>query len=1312
VDQKSEINFLAGEPPVGPSLPQVGILSPSGIALKRARRLIAQIALVGVVAASFGSLQGATSETTAAGITFFENRIRPQLVEHCHECHSATSKKLGGGLRLDSRPELLKGGDSGKAIDLTQPEKSRLLQAIRHADMDLAMPPPKGGKKKLPDAVIADFARWIQMGAPFPEKGASSSASAYTGNRHWSFQPIQDPAPPAIRDRSWPKTSIDDFVLAGMEAQGIHPAPATDRRTLLRRAAFDLTGLPPTVEDIDAFIADSSPDAYAKAVDRLLNSPHYGERWGRHWLDVVRYSDTAGETADYPVPTAWRYRNYVIEAFNSDKPYDEFLREQIAGDILARQGPRDRYAERIVATGYLAISRRFGFDSENYHHLTIQDTIDTLGQNVMGLSLGCARCHAHKYDPISTSDYYGLYGIFDSTRYAFPGSEQKQKHRSLVPLLPPEEAMPGWQVFEDQVSTLASKIQKQNQPVPAAVLSSLIDMDGDFEMQAVAAGGSNGVLVPPWVYQGSVAVTREAQSPYKNLHALGKVGASVAASTNTYRIAQTLYVRPLQPNDPVLYLNLDFRVSTNDISAGGSHHLRLGAQQKSASKAPSATVDSPALELSLGSDRVALKVGDRWETLRALRLGAWHNLQLRLDLKNRTVSGAIGLPEDRQEFSQRAFLHEWNGLFDFVEIGSGGEAVSTRFPGLEIDNLGVRETPIPVVSTTVPRLVSSGPDADPADLSRQLTLLAGLDGDFELQSDNTPPATPWGPGPNSVVQIRASSQSPFTHVYPPGQRGIQLPNSGAYNGLGQTLTNHWKATRTPRFYASFDFRCSSQDAGGEGSWRFYLGHGAGSSAAIELFFNAATFFRRSGDTRDAVRSLKLGEWYHVQLSMNLQEKSYQGIIASHADRVEFSGQLASGWDGGIDYTFVDSYGHLGGVKPALDVDNFFIGETPIPPLDGPTRSLTTEDRTRRSSKIAALRRQLAAANAETEAAKQELNRLLIQGPYELAYAVSEGTPRNSRIQLRGEPDKLSDEVPRSFIQVLGGKPLASEVRGSGRLELAQWLTDPKHPLTARVMVNRIWQQHFGKGLVKTPNDFGTRGLKPTHPELLDHLATQFMRTGWSIKAMHRLILLSATYQQAAISEEREEHYASFPRRRLSAEEIRDSILIVSGELDADPGTNHPFPSPTGWGYSQHGPFSAVYDHNKRSVYLMTQRIKRHPFLALFDGADPNASTPERRVTTVPTQALFFLNDPFVHAKAERLATRLSQSHTGDAQRIESGYRLTLGRRPTAAEQAEATAFLEAYRAEFSRSLKDNRDIAALAAYSRVLFSNNEFLHID
>ena len=339
----------------------------------------------------------------------------------------------------------------------------------------------------------------------------------------------------------------------------------------------------------------------------------------------------------------------------------------------------------------------------------------------------------------------------------------------------------------------------------------------------------------------------------------------------------------------------------------------------------------------------------------------------------------------------------------------------------------------------------------------------------------------------------------------------------------------------------------------------------------------------------------------------------------------------------------------------------------------------------------------------------------------MAYAMAEGTPHNVRMQLRGEPSQPGEEVPRRLIHALGGQALPEHTAGSGRLELAQWLTQPDHPLTARVMVNRIWQYHFGRGLVKTPNDFGVRGLPPTHPELLDHLATEFVRSGWSIKALHRLIMLSATYQQAsetdhsgmsAAAVDTSDLYTHFGRRRLSAEEIRDSILAVSGELDPEPAQGHPFPSPITWGFSQHGPFSAVYDHNKRSVYLMTQRLKRHPFLALFDGPDTNASTADRLGTTVPTQALYFLNDPFVHHKADAWASRLESGSASESQQIEQAFRLALCRSATSEEVQEATVFLKTYRAELTSTGLDNVQHRALAAFLRTLLGSNEFLHVD
>ncbi|MBN8249018.1 MAG: DUF1553 domain-containing protein, partial [Verrucomicrobia bacterium] len=803
-----------------------------------------------------------------------------------------------------------------------------------------------------------------------------------------------------------------------------------------------------------------------------------------------------GETADYPVPVAWRYRNYVIEAFNADKPYDEFVREQVAGDLLAREGPRERYAERVTATGFLAISRRFGFDSENYHHLTIQDTIDGVGQTVLGLTLGCARCHDHKYDPVPLSDYYALYGIFESTRYAFPGSEQKQQRRTLAPLLPPEEASARWQAHEQRLAALTTLLNQPGASVPDAVLRPLDALDGDFEMQAPAAGGSKGVLVPPWRCEGGISIQAAAQSPFRNLHPFGRVGAEVAGGTNGYWMGQSLHLAGLHAAGSRVYANLDCRVATSEAAATGRHVLRLGS-----------AAGPRAVEVLIGRDALAVRTGSVVEILRAVPAGQWFNVQLELDLAAGTVSGSAGAPGDVSSFAPRRLSPDWNGLLDSVVVASEAGA-GALLPALSLDNLGVQTLPITAVSGEVHR------------------------GGAEAQ-------------------------------------------------------------------------------------------------------------RRNGD-----------------------------------------------WDAGED------------ARPS-------------------TNTLA--------------------------AARRELETLLANGPFPMAYAVSEGTPHDARVQIRGEPDRPGPEVRRGLLTALGGGAFPETLRGSGRRELAEWLASAENPLTARVMVNRIWLHHFGTGLVRTPNDFGVRGQPPEHPALLDHLASELVRSGWSVKAMHRLILGSAAYRAAgspilmpppsgeaalcpadpasasasapgAPAAVREPGVQAvgplFPRRRLSAEELRDSILWVSGELDESPGQGHPFPAPTTWRYTQHGPFNAQYEHQKRSVYLMTQRIRRHPFLALFDGADPNASTPERRLTTVPTQALFFLNDPFVHAQAGRLASQVLAADATPAAQVRSVYRRVLSRNPCQEEVGSALRFLTGYREAQEETGGDDVGARPLGALVRVLLGSNEFLTVD
>jgi hypothetical protein len=1268
----------------------------------------------------------ATADETADAL--FENHIRPILVESCFRCHG--DAKTSGTLRVDSREALLAGGESGAAIVPGKPEESLLIRAIqRHEDVS-AMPPEKD-KALRPDQIAA-FADWIRGGAHWP-----TSTRKFETHQHWAFEPIHNPAQPEVADTKWIRNSLDAFIRAPQERAGVQPAPMADKVTLIRRATFDLTGLPPAPADVDAFMADNSPQAFENVIERLLASKHYGERWARHWLDVVRYADTAGETADYPVPLAWRYRNYVIDAFHADKPYDQFLREQIAGDVIANRQPSEKYAEQVTATGYLAISRRFGFDSENYHHLTIQDTIDTLGQSVLGLSLGCARCHDHKFDAISMTDYYGLFGIFDSSRYAFPGSEQKKKYRAMVPLLPPSDAIPKWREFDQRVGVLATHLEQQKEAVPTAILRSLNDMDGDFEMQAPAAGGSNGVLVPPWLYEGKIAVTNAAQSPFKNLYARGKVGASLAADVGHYRIAQSIYPQRSSSNCDTLFVNLDFRLAASDPASpdGGQvtgHQFWIGAYP-----------DSPVATILISTDGVSLLLGDATERIGDAIPNTWQNLQLSINLQNQTISGTVGTTDGLSSFSDKPISGEWKGTIDFAVLEStdfeGRRAGRRQPPGtshiddqktsalsgakspaIEFDHLGIQDSPIAPASTEL-LTGSSEDEPDFAALSKELHELVGMGSDFEIQANNAPPASPWNAGPNSVVVVSKNSQSPFANNFATGEHGIHMPNRGEYDGFGQALPKAWVSPETETLFTCFDFRCTDEGAGSDGSWRYYVGSGPGNSAAIELFFNGREFFSRSGDVRESVCGLNPGEWYQLQTMLDLKSRLYTASITSNSSHHEFRGEFASGWNGRIDYSFIDSYGHIGGIRPALDVDNYGIREFAYALPNAATLTTDAVDFETRLRRARQIRDQLAAIQNSTQNSVAELNSLLIDGPFPMAYAMAEGTPHNVHMQLRGEPSQPGEEVPRGLIYALGGRPLPGNITGSGRLELAEWLTQPDHPLTTRVMANRIWQYHFGRGLVKTPNDFGVRGIPPTHPELLDHLATEFVRSGWSIKAMHRLIMLSATYQQAseiddagmsAAAVDKADLYTHFARRRLSAEEIRDSILAVSGDLDTDPAAGHPFPSPITWGFSQHGPFSAVYDHNKRSVYLMTQRLKRHPFLALFDGPDTNASTADRLGTTVPTQALYFLNDPFVHSKADSWASRLASEHASESQQIETAYHMALSRSATAEEVQAAMTFLENYRAELSSMGLDNIQHRAMAAFLRTLLGSNEFLHVD
>ncbi|HVJ68696.1 MAG TPA: DUF1549 and DUF1553 domain-containing protein, partial [Caulifigura sp.] len=637
--------------------------------------------------------------------------------------------------------------------------------------------------------VIEDLKKWVRDGAVWPESSSPIRMSETAEELPWAFQPLRDVSVPAVRDAAWCRTEIDRFIRAAQEQRQLKPVAQADKRTLLRRVTLDLTGLPPTPEEMNAFLRDDSPSAFSTVVDRLLDSPAYGERWGRHWLDLVRYADTSGDGTDMPIPEARYFRDYVIAAFNRDMPYDQFVVEQLAGDILAKQTPDDpRNYEKVIATGFIALSRRFGNSRNAEYDLIIDDTIDTMGRSMLGLTLGCARCHHHKFDPVTSEDYYGLYGYFNSTLYPHAGTEHQKERADFVPIKAPE--------------SLAS------------------------------------------VY------------------------------------------------------------------------------------------DSP----------------EAWAV------------------------------NDKSK-------------------GTGDVAV-------------------------------------------------------------------------------------------------------------------------------------------------------------------------------------------------------------------------------------------------------FIG---------------------------------------------------------------------------GDSRKKGGPAPRAFLSALSAEKPTIPEGESGRLELAKWIVSPGNPLTSRVIVNRIWQHHFGKGLVATPSNFGRQAAPPSHPELLDWLARDFIAHGWSFKHLHRRIVSSAAYQlSSAVEPERSQideanrYYWRFDRQRMDGETLRDSILAVCGTLQPGTGGRHPFPANDKLKFSQGNPFTAVYDHHHRSVYLMTPRLNRHPFMALFDGSDPNKSTEQRPVSTVALQALFLMNAPFMKEEAAALAKRVEQTSSDPETRIRGLYELVLGRAPSATEIAEDIEYVTAYQSRLEQSGQSLEESARLAwtSLARVFLSSNEFVYID
>lgn len=874
----------------------------------------------------------------SAGEEWFETKVRPVLVDRCYSCHSAGAKKLKGELRLDTPDGIQKGGDSGMpAVEPGKPDDSLLVRAIRYELDDLQMPP----KQKLSAAQIADIETWVKMGAPLPKSlVATTATTAPTGHpvrmtladgrNFWSFTPPAEPKVPAKGD--WGQNEIDAFILAKLNDKHLSPSPEADRRTLIRRATYDLTGLPPTADEVDAFAADPSPDAYEKLIDRLLASPRYGERWGRHWLDVARYADTKGyvfnEERRYPF--SYTYRDWVIRAFNEDLPYDQFLLQQIAADRLdLKQDKRP-----LAALGFLTVGRRF----INNQNDIIDDRIDVVCRGTMGLTVACARCHDHKYDPIPTADYYSLYGIFASS--AEP---------TELPLLGVEEKTPAAAEYDKEHARLVA------------------DRDNwvKAKRDEIATTLRSAEQVQRYLIAGQRGLAAEAELPFET------VDDDKALNRYTVTRWQQYLKRAAARKDPVF-----------------SVWRALAA---------------------IPAANFATDVGPAM--LRAAAIGGTNPIVLR-------------------------------------EIVGGT-------PPTSVQDLAARYG----------------------------TLLAKYDRNQPYADD-------------------------------PAAEELRL-----------------------------------------------VLRAEGSPAEVKLEHVAKRFNQAEGNK---FREL---------------QNAIDALAANHPG--------------------------------------------------SPPRAMAMEDAPK---------------------------------------------PVTQHVFKRGNPGNPGDEVPRQFLQILSPDDRKPFTDGSGRLELAHAIASKTNPLTARVMVNRLWQWHFGFGLVRTPSDFGSRGDLPTHPELLDWLALRFENEdAWSVKKLQKRIMLSATYRQAswgggakgAELDPENRLLWRFNPQRLEFEELRDSLLAAAGQLDLAMGGRpvdilaQPFVP-------------------RRTVYAFIERQNLPGLFRTFDFASPDGHVSARPNTSVPQQALFMMNSPFVIEQAKKLAARPSIAAEQDVTRkITLLYRAALARDPSTEEIEIGSRFVKA-----------------------------------
>ena len=1119
-----------------PSVPPLKVCARGGFLGFLSRALVNTLWLAGAFA-----LDTRAASIDPEGVAFFESRIRPVLLKQCFECHSA--QKTKGGLRLDYRGGFEKGGESGDLLDREHPENSLLLQTIRHDAGDLKMPK---GEARLSDGVIADLTRWVRMGLPgIPDKPLTAEESSQQAwsqklaerRMHWAWLPVQSTTPPQVQHPAWTEHAVDRFLFAKMQQAGLTPAPPASREILLRRLKIALLGLPPTPEEVEAFLNDTRPRALERLVDRFLKDPAFGENWAAHWLDLMRFGETGGYVRDYPIPEAWRYRDYVIRAFNQDVPYDRFVQEHIAGDLLPpRINQELKINESLIGTGCMRLMEvsSTATDVALEEAQMLENQIDTLGKAFQGMTIACARCHDHKFDAISTRDYYGIFGALASSRQSQSVIDTLEVRRTGVAEL---------QTLKGQIKSALEKVWKE-----------------DIQQQGVALKA---------VLDSEPAANAEPNSVWNRLLKREKVDMS----------------DPLYP----LWTALKNKGS-------GNWRLSLPEAQANLAQDSKKRADENKKAFNVIADFSGGNSG-------------WH------------LSGV--LPETVQQSAS-----------DFVLAPSGEELVERIVaPGIATDRLSRKHG-----------AVVRSPD-------------------FKLETQ--------------YVSLKVAGGD-AGHVRLIQHNFQQMEN----------IAQGYKV-------AHFENRFSSWvtvKVGHQRSWQ-------GRRSYLEILTkDDVAHFRRSeagGNFFKMTAKDQTGRsWFEVEQIVEHESPSPPQdelrtplLFLPPAGESPLDHDWAGLWKAVCD-TALEHWMQDKALPEEVTLLNWLIAEGVIRNQIG---------------KLPKPLKELASDYRKLEESLPKFQRA--------ATLAQEGPGFDAPIQRRGSPDSPSEPAPRRYLEVVCGAD-CNPAESSSRLSLAKDLVSPRNPLTARVMVNRVWRWIFGQGIVGTVDNFGSMGEKPTHPELLDHLATYFVEQGWSMKELIRYLVTTQAYRTASSpSEEAQKKdpanrlLSHMPLQRLRAEAVRDSLLAVSGQLNP---LMYGYTGPSDLGNGLGPP------NQRRGVYQYIKREAQNHLMVMFDAPEPSRTQGSRDSSNVPGQSLLLLNNDFVHEQARVWAERSLRDAKGISldQRTERLFFEALGRRPLFHEIQTLVAFVQeqadAYQIPHDAQTSDHR---LWTDVCHVLLNTKEFLYI-